>query len=127
VTGGRLLRLLRVLHQFRCSEVEAFIQMDCVVNGFGFGLDYVSFDLVESLNLSVYLGCSIQEARRKAAIGLCTTYSRDLAKTWEESPAAVQPADMEAILDPEKWTIHEVQFGDQAGLVVSPIRLDPIE
>lgn len=54
-------------------------------------------------------------------------YSGDLAKTWEESPAAVQPSDMEAILDPEKWTIHEVQFGEQAGLVVSPIRLDLIE
>lgn len=127
VTGELLLRLLRVLHQFSCSEVETFMQMDCAVNGFGFGLDGVTFDLVESLNMSVYLGSNIQEARRKAAFSLRRMYPRDVKTNLEESPDAVPLADIDAVLDSENWTIHEVQIGDQAGLVVSPICLAPIE
>lgn len=80
VTGERLFRLLQVLHQFRCSEVEAFMQLDCAVNAFGFGLDYVSFDLVESLNLTVFRGETIGAARRAAASWICRTYSSGVSK-----------------------------------------------
>lgn len=118
ITASDILTLVALLETMGGDDDESFLQIYSAINVLGNTLTDLSAEKVESLSIMVFRGTNFYDVRKEAAFHLFEMFYPELFKIWDETPCDGLRFDTDDFLDSPSWWTDEVQFGEEAVLLV---------
>ncbi len=120
VTAGELLALDHLLTELRGDSLEDFMRIYYAVNVRGANLAGLSAEEVENNSPHIFLGTCLTQLRFEAAYELFELYYPEVYRVYDEGACDGLVFDTDRFLDSPRFSVEEVELGEQKALLVDP-------